>query len=47
LEWEHVRGTDVDPKLHPIKQMVEPVSDDHGAVFMNVLETIDVDGVAG
>ena len=47
LEWEHVRGADVDPTLNPIKQMAVTVSSDHGAVFIDMLGTIDVDGVAG
>jgi hypothetical protein len=47
LEWEHVRGADVDPTLNPIKQMAVTVSGDHGAVFIDMLGTIDVDGVAG
>ncbi len=46
-EWEHVCGADVDPTLNPIKQMVVTVSGDHGAVFIDMLGTIDVDGVAG
>jgi hypothetical protein len=47
LEWEHVHGADVDPTLNPIKQMAVMVSGYHGAVFIDMLGTIDVDGVAG
>ncbi len=46
-EWEHVCGADVDPTMNPIKQMAVTLSDDHGAVFIDTLWTIGVDGVAG
>jgi hypothetical protein len=46
-EWEHVRGADVDPEMNPIKQMAVTVSGDHGAVFIDMVGAIDVDGVAG
>jgi hypothetical protein len=46
-EWGHVLGDEVDPTLHPIKQMAVTVSGDHGAVLIDMLGTIDVNGVAG
>ncbi|KAI2501991.1 hypothetical protein MHU86_12474 [Fragilaria crotonensis] len=46
-EWEHVRGADVDPEMNPIKKMAVTVSGDHGAVFIDMVGAIDVDGVAG
>ncbi|KAI2496294.1 hypothetical protein MHU86_805 [Fragilaria crotonensis] len=46
-EWDHVRGADVDPEMNPIKQMAVTVAGDHGAVFIDLVGAIDVDGLAG
>ncbi|KAI2511670.1 hypothetical protein MHU86_2736 [Fragilaria crotonensis] len=47
LEWEHVCGADYDAELNPIKKMAVTVSGDHGEVFIDMVGTIEVDGVAG
>jgi hypothetical protein len=46
-EWEHVRGADFDAKLNPIKKMAVTVSGDHGAVFIDMVGTVEVDRIAG
>ena len=48
LELEHVRGTDFDAELKPIKKMAVTVSGNHGAVFIDMVGAIEADaGVAG
>ncbi len=47
LEWEHVRGADFDAELNPIKKMAVTVSGDHGAVFIDMVATIEVNRLAG
>jgi hypothetical protein len=47
LEWERVRGADFDAELNPIKKMAVAVSGDHGAVFIDVAGTVEVDRIVG
>jgi hypothetical protein len=46
-EWEHVCGADVDAKLNPIKKMVVTMLGNHGAVFIDMVGTVEVDRIAG
>ena len=45
-EWEHARGADFDAKLNPIKKMAVTVSGNHGAVFIDMVGTVEVDRIA-
>ncbi len=44
---EHVRGADFDAELNPIKKMAVTVSGDHGAVFIDMVGTVEVNRIAG
>ena len=46
-DWEHVRGADFDAELNPIKKMAVAVSGDHGAVYIDMVGTVEVDRIAG
>ncbi len=46
-EWEHARGANFDAELDPIKKMAVTVSGDHGAVFIDMVGTVEVDRIAG
>ncbi len=47
LEWEHVRGADFDAELNPIQKMAVTVSGNHGAVFIDMVGTIETERIAG
>jgi hypothetical protein len=46
-EWEHVCDADCDAELNPIKKMAVTVTGNHGAVFIDMVGTVEVDRIAG